>query len=139
MDVRWSWALWSISMIASMAGAGFAVWGLLAWNRTAAGKATGAVEAGMRVVTFRLAQIEGHLRALDATLQAEAAKTIPVAELEQLLERGVPQAALPASTPAPPRAEPTVARGETMRLQAGHVEPPRVAPPAWLNGPEAGR
>lgn len=79
MDGQLLWVLLSVSTIASLAGAGFAAWAVLAWRRTPAGKATEAIEAGIRVVTFRLAQMDGHLGAMDATLQAEAAKTIAIA------------------------------------------------------------
>ena len=163
MDGRLLWVLLSVSTIASLAGAGFAAWAVLAWRRTPAGKATEAIEAGIRVVTFRLAQMDGHLGAMDATLQAEAAKTIAVPELEQLLGRNVVRGVPPPSGPRevahaaepsqrpetlpPPsprasapgegwaQAGPPSPRGDTLRLSPGDVAPPRVTPPAWVAGP----
>lgn len=160
MDGRLAWVLLSISTVASLGSLGLWVWSLLAWRKTSAGKATDAIETGLRVATFRLAQMDGQLAAMSAALREEAAKTIGVSELTRLLDDGVTRSVPPTSGPEgggvtleaadttpmsvtaatsrhaerslpPPRSH----RTDTMRLEPGMVQPPRVAPPAWVTMP----
>lgn len=160
MDGRLAWVLLSITTVASLGSLGLWAWSLLAWRKTPAGKATDALETGLRVATFRLAQMDGQIGAMSAALREEAAKTIGVTELTRLLDDGVTRSVPPTSGPegggmSPERADATpmsatgaIARHEersvppprshrtdTMRLEPGMVQPPRVAPPAWVTVP----
>lgn len=159
MDGRLLWALLSVTTVASLASAAISAFAVLAWHKTAAGRTTNAIETGLRVVTFRLAKMDGHLGALDASLRAEAAKTIGLGELEQLLAHGAARVVPPPSGPReltpqgelapgqdtlpppspPPSASqpvPSCVRRDTVRLQPEHVVPlAPVLPPAWVTNP----
>lgn len=164
MDGRLLWVLFSFSVVMSLVGGGLSAWTILAWKRTPAGKASEAIETGLRVATFRLAQMDGQIAALKALLQEETAKSIPLNALEEILGRnGTPGSEPPeglrnppvmiedAPTPrataiscdrsVEPRSEERIAltprsgRTDTMRLEPGVVPAPRVAPPAWVTMP----
>ena len=164
MDGRLLWVLFSFSALVSLVGGGLSAWTILAWKRTPAGKASEAIETGLRVATFRLAQMDGQLAALKALLQEETAKSIPLTALEDILERkGTPRSEPPEALRSPPvaieeaptpratalscdpgvepRSEERVAitprsgRTDTMRLEPGIVPVPHVVPPAWVRIP----
>lgn len=140
MDPRPTLLLFVALLAIAAAGIAVSIWGIWAWSRTPAGRSMVHVEAGMRVVSFRLAQMEGKLSSLQMMLQAEAARTMRAPELEELLAR-VHRPPLP----APPAPEPQAVAPITERVTGSlprSTPIPASSPPAksWVQvGPRSRR